>query len=99
VKIRDKNGMAQRLPEDSLPAQGARPDAGHAASTSGKSRQDRVELPEYTRAIQIASCEMRIYPEIRVDKVDYFKSLVKSLSYWVPGEKIAERMLGEGLFV
>jgi anti-sigma28 factor (negative regulator of flagellin synthesis) len=48
--------------------------------------------------MHVAASEMQQLPDIQVDKVEQLKHLVKSGSYWVPGEKIAERMLGEGLF-
>jgi flagellar biosynthesis anti-sigma factor FlgM len=87
------------MPQGSLPVQGARPDAGQASSAGGKPRQDLVELSDRARAMHVASSEMQKHPDIQVDKVEQLKQLVKSGSYWVPGEKIAERMLGEGLFV
>lgn len=96
MKIRDNNGMHHGMPQGSLPVQGARGEAGQAAGSGSPTRQDRVELSDRARAMQVASGALQKLPDIRVDKVDDIKQLVKSGSYWIPGEKIAERMLGDG---
>ena len=99
MKINNNKGMGSGVPQGTLPVQGTRLDAGAAAGASGGARGDRVELSERAKALQVASTEMANLPDIQVDKVSQLKQLVKSGSYWVPGEKIAERMLGEGVLV
>jgi negative regulator of flagellin synthesis FlgM len=37
-------------------------------------------------------------PEVRQEKVEALKQMVRAGTYQVPGEKVAERMLGDGLF-
>jgi flagellar biosynthesis anti-sigma factor FlgM len=84
------------MPQGSLPVQGLRGDAAQAAGSGSPARQDRVELSERARAMQVASGALQTLPDIQGDKVEDIKQLVKSGSYWIPGEKIAERMLGDG---
>jgi negative regulator of flagellin synthesis FlgM len=63
-----------------------------------RSSGDRIELSDRARALLVASDAIAKLPDIRVDKVESFKQLVKEGKYHVSGEKIAERLLGEGLF-
>jgi negative regulator of flagellin synthesis FlgM len=57
-----------------------------------------VELSDRARALQVANESLNNLQLIRKDRVESLKQSIKNGSYQVPGEKIAERMLGEGLF-
>jgi len=80
------------------PVQGGKLDPNPQAGQSGKTGGDRVELSDRARALIVASASLKTAPQIRIDKVDSLKQKIKDGTYHVPGEKIAERVLGEGLF-
>jgi negative regulator of flagellin synthesis FlgM len=67
-------------------------------SGTAKDGGDRVELSDKARALLVASDAIGQLPQIRADKVESLKQSIKDGSYHVPGDKIAERILGEGVF-
>jgi negative regulator of flagellin synthesis FlgM len=65
---------------------------------SDKVEKDRVELSDRARALQVAQEALAKLPEIRQDRVEPLKKMVKAGAYRVPGEAVAERLLGDGIF-
>jgi negative regulator of flagellin synthesis FlgM len=98
VKIRNEDGVSRGLPQASQSIQGGRLDPNVRPSSAKSQGGDRVELSDRARALLVASDAMEKLPAVRVDKVESLKQLIKDGKYHVPGEKIAERLLGEGLF-
>jgi negative regulator of flagellin synthesis FlgM len=98
VKIHNDDGISRGLPQSAQAVQGGKVDAQAKAGQAKAAGEDRVELSDRARAMQVASTALDKSPEIRQDKVDQFKALLKDGKYNVPGEKIADRLLGEGLF-
>jgi flagellar biosynthesis anti-sigma factor FlgM len=80
------------------PVQGGKLDPSAQTGQSGKAGVDRVEFSDRARALLVASESLDKAPKIRMDKVEPLKQRIKNGAYHVPGEKIAERLLGEGLF-
>lgn len=98
MKIRDDNGMPRSVPPRPRSVQGPQADPKSTPSPTAGSVGDRVELSDRARKLQVAREALSQLPEVRQEKVQALKQLVKSGAYEVPGEKVAERMLGEGLF-
>jgi flagellar biosynthesis anti-sigma factor FlgM len=98
VKIRHDDGISRGLPQGAQPVQGGRLDPNARSSSVGKTSGDRVELSDRARALLVAADEIENLPQIRLDKVENLKQMIKDGTYHVPGQKIAERLLGEGLF-
>ena len=98
MKIQNEEGVSRGLPHSTPAVQGSKVD-GYAKANQGKpSGEDRVELSDRAKAMQVASISLKQTEEIRTDKVEHFKSLINQGKYNVPAQDIAERMLGEGLF-
>ena len=98
MKIQNDDGVSRGLSHSTPAVQGSKVD-GYAKVNQGKpSTEDRVELSDRARAMQVASVSLKQTEEIRTDKVEHLKSLIKQGKYQVPAQDIAERMLGEGLF-
>jgi negative regulator of flagellin synthesis FlgM len=56
---------------------------------------DRVEVSDKARAMQVAMAALKQTPQIRADKVAALKARIKTGSYLVSGEDVAERMLAD----
>lgn len=98
MKIRDDNGILRGIPPHPQPVQPNRPDPKVQTPSVGKPSEDRVELSDRARALHVAKEALSRLPEVRRDRVEALRHAVKAGVYQVPGEKIAERMLSEGLF-
>ena len=98
MKIQQDDGISRGLPHNAPPVQGGKVDAHAQTSQAKQAAGDRVELSDRARALQVASTTLKQHPESQVDKVEQLKGFIKEGTYHVPGEKIAERLLGEGLF-
>lgn len=98
MKIRNEDGIGRNSPHGPQPVQGGRLDSSARTSGIAKDGGDRVELSDKARALLVASDAIAQLPHIRADKVESLKQSIKDGSYHVPGEKIAERILGEGVF-
>ena len=98
MKIRDDNGTLQSNPAQARAIQASQADPRKKNLSTAKVTGDRVELSDQARALYAANEALSALPEIRQDRVEPIKALVKSGAYRVPGEKIAQRMLAEGLF-
>jgi negative regulator of flagellin synthesis FlgM len=98
VKIWNDDGISRGTPPKPKPVKEAKLDPGSQAPSPVKSGGDRVEVSDRARALLVASDSLGKTPEIRQDRVESLKHLVKDGKYQVRGEKVAERMLGEGLF-
>lgn len=98
MKIRNDDGISRGMAQTPQPVQGGKLDPHAQASRSGKTGGDRVELSDRARALHVASESLEKTPQIRMDRVEPLKRMIKDGTYHVPGEKIAERLLGEGLF-
>jgi flagellar biosynthesis anti-sigma factor FlgM len=98
VKIRNDDGASRGLAQTPQPVQAGKLDPNAKTGPSGKIGGDRVELSDRARALLVASDSLQNTPQIRTDKVESLKHNIKDGTYHVPGEKIAERLLGEGLF-
>jgi flagellar biosynthesis anti-sigma factor FlgM len=98
VKIHDDKGISRGVPQNPQAVPTGRVESGAQGAQARRTSHDRVEFSDRARALLVASDALDILPQIRVDKVDQLKQLVKSGTYWVPGEKVADRILGEGLF-
>ncbi len=98
MKIHNDDGISRGLPHNAQPVQSGKLDnqskTGHARGAG----EDRVELSDRARAMQVASSALDKVPEARTEKIEQLKGLIKDGKYDVPGEKIAERMLADGLF-
>ena len=97
MKIQNDDGVSRGMSQAPQPVQPRRLDSGLPTTASG-SGEDRVELSDRSRALQVAAESLENLPQIRMDKVGSLKQLVKSGNYQVSGEQIAERLLGDGLF-
>lgn len=98
MKIRNEDGISRGLAQTPQPVQGGKLDPNGRSGPAGKVGGDRVELSDRARALLVASDSLKNTPPIRMDKVETLKHTIKDGTYHVPGEKIAERVLGEGLF-
>ncbi len=98
MKIRDDNGIHRGIPPQARPVKASQPDSRTQTSSAGDAAGDRVELSDRARALHVAKEALSRLPEVRQDRVEAIRRTVKAGAYQVPGEKIAERMLGEGLF-
>ena len=98
MKIQNDDGVSRGMSQAPQPVQPRRQDSGLPAAVTSGSDEDRVEVSDRARALQVAASSLAKLPQIRVDKVEPLKQLVKSGNYQVPGEQIAEKLLGDGLF-
>jgi flagellar biosynthesis anti-sigma factor FlgM len=98
VKIRNEDGIGRHMPHAPQQVQGGSLDSTARAAGAAKDSGDRVELSDKARALLVASDAIGKLPQIRRDKVESIKQAIKDGTYHVPGEKIAERILGEGMF-
>jgi negative regulator of flagellin synthesis FlgM len=98
VKIQNDDSVSRGMSQTPQPVQPRRQDSGLPAATASGGGGDRVELSDRARALQVAADSLAQLPQIRMDKVEPLKQLVKSGKYQVTGEQIAERLLGDGLF-
>jgi negative regulator of flagellin synthesis FlgM len=98
VKIHDDSGMPRSIPNHARPVQGSRPDPNSDSQTIRRAGQDRVELSDRARALLVAKEALSQTPPVRAEKVEALKQMVRDGAYQVPAEKVAARMLGEGLF-
>lgn len=57
-----------------------------------------MEVSEKARALRAAHEALSQLPAVRTEKVESLKQSIKAGAYQVPAEKVAERMLGDGLF-
>lgn len=98
MKIQHEDGVSRGLSQASQSIQGSKLDANGRSSSVERQSEDRVEVSDRARALLEASDSIEKLPDIRSDKVESLKQLIKDGEYHIPGEKIAERLLGEGLF-
>lgn len=98
MKIRNEDGLGRNIPHGPQQVKGNRLDSSGRTSGPTKESGDRVELSDKARALLVASDAIGKLPKIREDKVEALKQSIKDGTYHVPGEKIAERILGEGVF-
>jgi flagellar biosynthesis anti-sigma factor FlgM len=97
VKIQDDKGISRGVSQNAQAMSTGRVEPGTQNAEARRTSQDRAEFSDRARALLVASDALTNLPQIRTDKVDQLKQLVKSGTYWVPGEKVADRILGEGL--
>lgn len=97
MKIRNEDGIGRNVPHGPQPVQGGRLDSGGRTSGIPVDGADRVELSDKARALLVASDALSQLPAIRADKIESLKRAIKDGTYHVPAEKIAERILGEGV--
>ena len=98
VRIRNEDALARGLAHNPQAVQGGRLDPSSQSTPARTSGGDRVEFSDRARALLVASEAISKQPQIRSDKVESLKQMIKDGTYNVPGEKIAERLLGEGIF-
>ena len=98
MKVRNDDGISRGTPQTSKPVQTGKVDAASRATPPRPTGEDRVELSDRARALHVANDSLKTLQSIRMDKVESLKQVIKDGTYHVPGVKIAERMLGEGLF-
>jgi len=98
VKIWNEDGVSRGTPPKPKSVKEAKLEQGSQAPSPVKPGGDRVEVSDRARALLVASHSLGKAPEIQQDRVESLKQLIKDGKYQVPGETIAERMLGEGLF-
>lgn len=98
VKIQHDDGISRGPSQASQSVQGTKADPSSRSSSAEGRGEDRVELSERARALLVASDSIDTLQQIRSDKVESLKQSIKNGDYYVPGQKIAERILGEGLF-
>ena len=98
VKIHDDGGMPRGIPNHARPVQGSRPDPNSDSQAIKRPTEDRVEVSDRARALLVAKEALSQASPVRAEKVEALKNLVQAGAYRVPGEKVAARMLGEGLF-
>ncbi len=98
MKIQDDNGLPRGIPPRPPAVQGSRTDSNASPQQVNVPAGDRVELSDQARRLQVAQGALAQLPEVRTEKVQAIKQMVMAGTYYVPGEKVAERMLGEGLF-
>ncbi len=98
MKIRNEDGISRNVPHGPQQVHGGKLDSTARPSGTAKDGGDRVEFSEKARALLVASDAVNTLPQIRADKVESIKQSIKDGTYHVPGEKIAERILGEGIF-
>ena len=98
MKIQNDDGVLRGMSQAPQPVQSRRQDSGLSNTAASGSGEDRVELSDRSRALHVAAESLAKLPQIRVDKVEPLKQLVKSGNYQIPGEQIAESLLGDGLF-
>ena len=95
--IQNDNGVSRGMSQISQPVQPGRLDAGSPAAKTYGSGGDRVELSDRARALHVASDSLEKLPQVRTEKVQSLRRLVQSGKYQVPGEQIAEKLLGDGI--
>jgi flagellar biosynthesis anti-sigma factor FlgM len=98
VKIRDDNGILRGGAADTRAIQASQADPARRNAPAGKASADRVELSDQARALFVAKEALSALPDVRRDRVELLRQAVKAGAYHVPAEKIAERMLADGLF-
>ena len=98
MKVRNDDGVSLGMSKTSKPIQAGKVESGSQATSPRPTTEDRVELSDRARALHVANDSLKTSESIRADKVEYLKQTLNNGTYHVPGVKIAERMLGEGLF-
>ena len=99
VKIRDDNGLPRGVTPQTRQVRASQDERRVTSPAVQRPTEDRVELSDRARALQVAQGALSQIPEVRTERVEAVKSLVQSGRYQVPSQVLAERMLGEGLFV
>jgi flagellar biosynthesis anti-sigma factor FlgM len=97
VKIRNEDGIGRSTPHAPQQVPGGRLDPNARTPVAGKQGGDRVELSDKARALLVASDAIGKLPQMRMEKVEALKQSIRDGEYHIPGEKIAERLLGEGV--
>jgi negative regulator of flagellin synthesis FlgM len=98
VKIQNDDSVSRGMSQSPQPVQPRRQDSGLPAVAGSGSGEDRVEVSDRARALLVAADSLGKLPQIQVAKVEQLRQLLKSGSYQVSGEQIAEKILGDGLF-
>jgi flagellar biosynthesis anti-sigma factor FlgM len=98
VKIQNDDGVSRGMSQAPQPVQPRRQDSGLSSTAASGSGEDRVELSDRSRALQVAADSLAKLPPIQTEKVESLKQFVKLGTYQVPGAQIAERLLGDGMF-
>ena len=98
MRIRNDDSLTRGLASNPQAVQGGRLDPTSQPSEVRRPAGDRVELSDRARALLVASEAISKQPQIRADRVESLKHKIKDGTYNIPGEKIAERLLGEGIF-
>jgi len=99
VKIRDDNGIPRGVTPRTRQVRATQDERPVTSPAVQRPAEDRVELSDRARALQVAQGALSQVPEVRTERIEAVKSLVQSGRYQVPSQVLAERMLGEGLFV
>ena len=99
MKIREDNGLPRGVTPQTRQVRAASDERRVTSPAVQRPTEDRVELSERARALQVAQGALSQLPEVRTEHIEAVKSLVQSGRYQVPSQVLAERMLGEGLFV
>ena len=97
MKIHNEDGISRSVSHASPGVKGGSLDPPSRTSGPVKEEGDRLELSDKARALLVASDAMRTLPHIQRDRIETLKQLIKDGKYRVPGEMIAERLLGEGI--
>jgi len=97
VRIHEDGGVARGIAQQSQPVPASRGEVAGRTAGPGPGG-DRIELSDRGRALHAARRALTELPDVRPWKVQALQQRIRSGTYTVSGERVAERMLGEGLF-
>ena len=70
---------------------------GSVNKTSRSTGSDKLEISSFGRDLQVAKQAVAQTPDIRKDKVEYYKNLIAEGKWQVSAEAFANKMLEENL--
>ena len=76
MKIQNDDGVSRGMSQAPQSVQSRRQDSGLPAAVESGSGEDRVEVSDRARALQVAAGSLAKLPQIRMDKVESLKQLV-----------------------
>ena len=70
---------------------------GNVGKASKSSRSDKLEISSFGKDLQVAKQAVAQAPDIRKDKVEYYRKAIADGSWQVSAEAFANKMLEETL--
>ncbi len=98
MKIENRGGNTNINPHLNRVQDAAERSESKESTPARDASADRVELSETAKALQQARTLLAASPEVRAEKVAELQGMIQRGVYNVRGQKVAAKMIGQGLF-